>query len=583
VDRAFLAPRWVVGPPPDPEDVERLRADLDLPRALCALLAGRGHSDPSSAKAFLRPLLTDLHPAETMPDMERAVERILSALGGGEGILVHGDYDVDGMAGTALLTRWLRRLGGKVTPFVPHRSRDGYDLGPAGMETALAHACTLVVTVDCGILAIDSVEEAGRAGLDVIVTDHHEPGPVLPPAVAVVNPRREDSSYPDPDLAGTGVVFKLCQALARASGADPDALLPHLDLVGLATVADLVPLVGENRILARFGLRALSQSEKPGLRALMEVAGIRPDGITAGAIGFGLAPRLNALGRLGEASDGLDLLLTEDPVQARRLADRAEETNSERKDMDSRSFSEAMAQVEATFQPDRDFGLVLASQRWHPGVIGIVASRIVEQTHRPAILFALQGDRGRGSGRSIPPYHLLDGIRSCGRHLVRYGGHRMAAGIEIRVEDLPAFKDDFNAHAREVLEGRDLRPDLQVELEVGLSEMSWDLLRFMRHLGPHGMGNPAPNLLARGVAAAGPPRVVGENHLRLRLEQDGTALEAIGFGLAGRLPAQRLGPGPLDVVFQLKENRYRGQRKLQAHVKDLRWPQPPGSVEEGIR
>jgi single-stranded-DNA-specific exonuclease len=558
--------------------VEAFARALGLPRPLCAVLVARGVEDPEEAKAFLRPLLTRLHPPEALVDLPRAVVRIREALAAGETILVHGDYDVDGMAGTALLTRWLRRLGGRAVPFVPHRLRHGYDLGPAGLEAAEREGATLLVTVDCGILAHDTVEEARRRGLDVIVTDHHTPGPTLPDALAVLNPAREDSDYPFRRLCGAGVAYKLCHGLARALDLEEEVLHPLLDLVGMATVADLVPLEGENRILARFGLRALARTANPGLGALMAEAGVDPESVSSGTVAFVLAPRLNALGRLGDPDVGLELLLTDNPDRAAALAREAEERNRERREMDGRTVAEAMAQLSGTFDPEEDFGVVLASDRWHPGIVGIVASRVVERIHRPAVLVALEGEVGKGSARSIPGFHLLEAVQACSDHLVRFGGHRQAAGMEIRRGELEGFREAFKREARRRLEGEDLRPTLVPELVVELEEMSPDLHRYLRYLGPHGLGNPRPVFLARNVVFSGPPRVVGKDHLKARLRQGRAELDAIGFHLARRIRPAGLGREPMDVAFHLQENEYRGRRTLQARLKDIRPAASRGEV-----
>lgn len=550
--------------------VEALQAALSLPRPLCALLVSRGLGDPDEAKGFLRPLLSGILPGDTLPDLRGAVSRILQGMRDGERILVHGDYDVDGMAGTALLTRWLRFLGAEVVPFVPHRSRDGYDLGPAGLELALKEKCSLLITVDCGILAHEVVAEAQSQGIDVIVTDHHAPGDRLPPAHSVLNPGRKDSTYGNPDLCGTGVAYKLCQGLAEAEGIAEEELHPFLDLVGLATVADLVPLRGENRVLARYGLRAMARTTNLGIQALMDEAGVPPDELSAGKIGFGLAPRLNALGRIGEPQDGLNLLLTEVPEEAKALAHRAEYVNRERQAADRGALEEALQRLDEEFDPAADFGLVLESENWHPGVVGIVASRVVERTNRPAVLIALEGDRGRGSARSIPGFHVLDGIRGSAALLERFGGHRQAAGLEIHRDRIPEFRANFNEEARRRLEGRELRPTLRVDVEVLLEEMSEELHHFLEYVGPHGIGNPTPSFLARGVRVSGVPRIVGSDHLKLNLKQENAELEAIGFNMASRFPVDGLGREPLDVVFQLHINEFRGVRRLQARLKDLR-------------
>lgn len=553
-----------------PHKVRSLEDALSLPRVLCAILVARGMEDPEEAKAFLRPLLARLHPPENLADLPTAVTRIRRAIQKEEIILVHGDYDVDGMAGTALLTRWLRGLGGRVETFVPNRLEDGYDLGPKGLSVARKVGASLLITVDCGVLAHEAVSRAASSGLSVIVTDHHTPGSDLPPAVAVLNPNRIDCPYPNKALSGAGVAFKLCQGLGNAFGIPEEELYPLLDLVCMATVADLVPLTGENRTLVRYGLRALARTRNPGLQALLEGAGLDPGELSAGTVGFVLAPRLNAVGRLGDASIALRLLLTDDPGEARSLAQTAETLNRERQSADRRTLDEALSQLADDFDPDEDFGIVLAADGWHPGVVGIVASRVVERIYRPAILVALQGDVGKGSARSIPGFHLLEAIKAAGGYLERFGGHRQAAGLELRKENLPGFREAFNREARRRLDGEDLRPSLRVDLEVQLGEMTPELHRYMKYLEPHGIGNPRPVLLARDLALKGPPRVVGSNHLKIRLGCGPAELEGIGFGLADRVDPGSWGSGLVDVAFHLQEDEFRGAKRLQARVREIR-------------
>lgn len=561
-------PRWSVATPPDPEAVGRLVAELRLPEPLCALLAVRGLGDPEAAKAFLRPRLEHLHPPELLADIQPAVERLGRAMESGETILVHGDYDVDGACATALYTRWLRELGARAVPFVPHRLRDGYDLGPAGLAAARAAGASLVLTADCGITAEEAVVQARGLGLDVIVTDHHRPGERLPPAVAVVNPNRGDCAYPEKGLCGTGVAFKLCQALARRFGRPESQLWRHLDLVALATVADLVPLTGENRVLTRFGLRVLEGTGKPGLRALLSVTGLADRRLDAGHAAFVLAPRINAVGRLADAGTAVELLLTENDGVAAALAAKLDAWNRSRQDEDRRTLEEALEQLAHEFDENSDYGIVLASERWHPGVIGIVASRIVEHVHRPTVLVALDGERGRGSARSIPGFHLLDALVACRRHLLRLGGHRHAAGMDVRRAELPAFREAFNREAAERLRGLDLRPLLGADLEVSLGDLTEELHHYLHYMGPFGVGNPRPVFVARGVDIVGEPRVVGRGHLKLGLGQDGSRIEGIAFRLAERL-GRAAACGRVDVAFQLHESRHGGAPALQAKILDL--------------
>jgi single-stranded-DNA-specific exonuclease len=550
--------------------VSQLERELHLPGPLCALLVARGLGDVDAAKRHLRPLLDHLHPAELLEGASAAADRLLDAAARGESVLVHGDYDVDGVCAAALLTLWLRRLGARVVPFVPHRLRDGYDFGAAGLERAEQLGARVILTADCGTVAHETVAEARRRGVDVIVTDHHTPGASLPPALAVVNPNRADSRYPERSLSGTGVAFKLCQLLAERRGIALAELLPHLDLVALATVADLVPLDGENRVLVRYGLRALASTDKPGLRALLEVTGTRPERVEAGKVGFVLAPRINAVGRLGDAADGLRLLLTSDPAEAQALARRLDDVNRQRQQEDRRTLEEALALLERDFDPERQYGVVLASEGWHPGVIGIVASRVVERIHRPTILVSLEGERGRGSGRSIPGFDLHGAVSACSHHLGRFGGHKQAAGMDVKRDALPAFRAAFEQEARARLAGSELRPTLRVDLELSPAEATLPLVERLRYLGPHGMGNPRPTFLGRGLELAEPPRVVGSGHLRLRLRGDGCKLDGIGFRMAERVPPEALGAGPVDAVFQLHADDYRGEVRVQAKLLDVR-------------
>ncbi|MEX0907060.1 MAG: single-stranded-DNA-specific exonuclease RecJ, partial [Gemmatimonadota bacterium] len=492
----------------------------------------------------------------------------------GEHIVVHGDYVVDGMCSAALFTRVLRSLGAAVTPFVPHRMTDGYDLSHAGVRRAAEVGAGLILTGDCGMVAHDAVAQAAAAGIDVIVTDHHTPGATLPGAIAVLNPNRADCGYPFKGLAGAGVAFKLCAALVARAGGDRDALRWQLDLVALATIADLAPLTGENRIMTHYGLRVLRETRNPGLRALMCAAGVdTAEPIAAGHVSHTLAPRLNAVGRMGAASRGVDLLLTDDADEAVRLAQEMEEENRTRQGVDRLILQQALAMLEDSFDPDTDYAIVLSSPEWHPGVIGIVASRVVEQVHRPVILIAEDPTtgRGRGSGRSIPAFHLFDGIHACAPLLNRYGGHRQAAGLDIDLERVPDLRRTFNEHARNVLTPDDLIAEVRVDLEIELAEANSALCRLLRHCGPFGLGNPQPVFVARGVHIDAAPREVGGGqHLKLTLAQGTTRLPAIGFRMAERARSMDLLNGRIDVAFQLQEDTWNGRKRLQARLVDLR-------------
>src|SRR6266550_2116859 len=564
----MIPPRWIVTANADPDATRRLAAELRIPEALAAILVQRGLGSPDSAKAFLRPDLERLSDPHRFADMSVAVELLARAVREKRPILVHGDYDVDGQCAAAMLTRVLRSAGGTVHPFVPHRIRDGYDFGAAGIAEAKRINADLIVTCDCGITAVEAVAAARAAGIEVIITDHHLPGDELPPANAVLDPRRADCESEDKNLCGTGVAFKLAQALVPVLGLSPNLPLHFLDYVALATIADVVPLIGENRILVRYGLKKLADSRWVGLRALIETAGLGGKPLRGAHVGFILAPRLNAVGRIGDANDGLRLLLTEDVKEAAALARELETINARRQEMDQLILDEAIETVEKTLNA-ADAAIVLGSDTWHPGVIGIVASRLVERYGRPTFLIGWEpgGELGRGSGRSISGFDLHGALHRVGSHLEKYGGHMMAAGFTIRRDRFDAFRTAFLAVAGELLTPDDLAPCQRVDLELPLALLSEDLERLIRHLEPCGAGNPAPVFGVRHVRAVGARRV-GTNHLRFTLDDGSGVLPAIGFRWADAVPEDWLGQ-PLDVAFRLERDDWQGRTTIQARVASL--------------
>jgi single-stranded-DNA-specific exonuclease len=559
--------RWLLPEAPEPLAVAALCRELNLPELVCRLLVARGHGDTEDAKRYLRPRLEHLNDPSTLGDLDRAVERIVRAVRGGETILIHGDYDVDGICSTTILTRTLRWLGGSVTPFIPHR-RDGYDLTAAGVAAAKAAGAKLVVTCDCGTSALVPVAELQSAGIDVIVTDHHLPGGPLPEAYAILNPRKPGCPSPDKDLCAAGVAFKLAMAVTKAMGASPNPVFNMLDLVALATIADVAPLRGENRVLAIYGLKLLNNTKNVGLRAMIRAAGLDRKPITAGRVGFILAPRLNAAGRVGSAMRGVELLLATEEAVANPIARELEELNGHRQQLDREVLEQAREMVRA-IDLDQTYGLVLAAEGWHAGVIGIVASRIVEEFGRPTILISLDGDEGKGSGRSISPFDLHAGISRCRELLLRFGGHRSAAGVTIARDRVPDFARRFNEVARETLTPADLVPELRADLEVGLQDVTDGLEALLRHVEPCGIGNPSPVLIARGVRIAAPPKVVGKDGLRVLLHQNSTELTALAWGMAHRAGELSVG-STMDVAFRLERDEWNGESRLQARLADFR-------------
>jgi single-stranded-DNA-specific exonuclease len=543
---------WTLSPCPHEVQAE-LASSLGVSELTAGVLVRRGYSDPASAAAFLAGELPP-HDPFLLGDMRAACERIRAAIADGRRICVHGDYDVDGISATALAVHLLRELGADVAWHLPSRFDEGYGVRSETLARLADDGCRLVLTVDCGITAADEVAEAKARGLEVIVTDHHRPGEALPDCPIVAT---RPSDYPFPELCGTGVVYKLGQALF---GVDSDIPKRHLDLVALATIADVVPLLDENRTLAIAGLRALARTQKPGLQALMRAAGVDPAAIDAGAVGFRLGPRINAAGRLGHPRAALELLLTDDVEEARALARRLEELNQERQAVEGRILREAIAAVEAWPEADRRRrAYVVAGEDWHEGVIGIVASRLVERFNRPVVLIAGGEGDWKGSGRSIPSFDLHAGLGACSDLLGRWGGHRAAAGLSIKPENVGAFAERFAAHAAGLLVEDDLRPVTRIDAIVPRgTRLTLDLCTELAKLAPFGLGNPEVTLLAPGCEL-GELATVGEGkHLRFRVRRDGAdAGSAIAFGIGSRLDVYRQ-EHRWDVAFRLSENRWNG-------------------------
>jgi len=504
--------------------------------------------------------------------MAAAVERIELAVGAGETILVHGDYDVDGLTGTALLVRAITDLGGDAHGFVPHRQRDGYDLGAAGLQHAAGLGATLIVTTDCGTTALEPIEQARKTGIDVVVTDHHRPRDRLPAALAVVNPNREDSEYPFRGLAGVGVAFKVASQLSNNKGLTEEYINQHLDLVALGTVADQVPLLDENRVLVRTGLRALMRSRKLGLQALLWTTNLaQADRLDASDISFRLGPRINSVGRIGTAQVALDLLLTDKWDEAIGIAREMDLENGRRREADVKLLADALAKLEDRHDPADAGGVVLWSDDWHPGLIGIGASRIVDRIHRPTILIGFDGDTGRGSGRSIAGFNLHEALEACADLLERFGGHAMAAGLTVRRSRLDEFVERFTAHSRSVLQEERLERVLEIDADLVLGDATLEFARLLEYLGPFGSENRRPRLRARDVTLDR-PRVVGKqrDHLQFRMiDGTGDQLTAIAFGMGSRRDELVEG-GTWDVVFRLSEDVWRGNRRVRAQVDDVR-------------
>lgn len=563
-DRERIAVR-----PFDAAAVRRLSEALAIPHAAAVILAGRDLRDPETCRAFFSPKLDNLHDPFLFPDMQKAVERIAAALEKKETIVIYGDYDADGITGTALLMRVLESLGGRCSYVLPNRLTEGYGLSEQGVRQAAAAGARCVITVDCGITALDEIARAAEHGMDVIVTDHHEPGQRLPAALALLNPKIVSCPYPDKNLAGVGVALKLCQALGVRTGKGGALWEPYLDLVALGTAADVVPLIGENRIIAHAGFRQLRQTKNPGLAALIEAQGLAGKPLSTREVAFQLAPCINAGGRLGDPRRGVELLLAGSVAAAAPYARELRTANSERRALDRKVFTEACAWVEAHCSPEHDYALVAGSASWHAGVIGIAAAKLVERFHRPAVLFAVGSDGiSRGSGRSIDSLHLLEAISECGDLLESFGGHKAAAGIHIASASIDAFRTRFNETVRKRLSPEDLLPTITADAEVSLDACTPGLFSLIAKMEPFGPGNACPVLYCRGLRICAAPRIVGNDHLKMRVSGNGTVMDAIAFGFGGRL--DEIGRAEsVSIAFALDENEWNGRTSLQMNIKGI--------------
>jgi single-stranded-DNA-specific exonuclease len=552
--------RWNLLPPvPD----RNLALNSGLPPLIAHLLYNRGLTEPSQMEPFITADKRLSGDPSLLPDIQPAVARIYRALLSGESIAVYGDFDADGITGTALLVQGLTRLGGRVTPYIPHRLTEGYGLKNAALEKLKQAGISLVISVDCGITALAEVKRARRLKLDIVITDHHTPLPELPPAVAVVNPRRVGSAYPFPELTGAGVAGKLLQALLQGIGKE-EQLAELLDLVALGTVADMAPLSGENRYLVKEGLKLINTSPRLGLREIINQAGLSPGGLDADTISWVIAPRLNAAGRLAHAMTSYKLLMTDSPREAQGLAAWLEQKNAERQRLTAKVQARAREQVLATgIKP-----LLIAAASDYPlGIAGLVAGRLAEEFYRPAIVIKTGEKLSGGSARSIPEFNIIAALTGCSRLLSHFGGHSQAAGFTLPTRNLPQLERYLSRLAEEQLKGADLRPRLDIDTEASLPNLSGDTFNAIQKLSPFGRGNPAPTFLSRRAEIID-CRTMGNGaqHLRLKLRQGDTVWDGVGFGLGCYLA--EISPR-LDIVFNLEIDRWQGRENLRLNILDF--------------
>jgi single-stranded-DNA-specific exonuclease len=564
--------RWIVGPR-DHDAEAKLRKELGVPSIVAAVLVQRGICDPAEAEKFLNPSLDDLHPPDALPDYAKAKEAILGARERKDLIFVHGDYDVDGVTSAALLNRFLTKIGCEVHTHVPHRMREGYGIHRSAVEAAKALGARLFLTCDCGVSAHEQVEIAKEAGMRVVVTDHHTVGSTLPDADAVVNPHRLDSTYPFPEISGAGVAFKLCLGLTDELGIDrANYFRAYLDLAALGTIADVMPLRDENRIIARHGLARLAETKKVGLLALMREAKLTLEAgkpLRSYHVGYVLGPRLNAAGRLDDADLALQLLIENDGAKAADYARRIEEVNAERKAEQLRIIDEATEMVLSKGGHERNVILV-GKPGWHSGIVGIVAGRLVDTFHRPCFVVTIDAKNGicKGSARTIPNFHLADAIRAHPDLFLSGGGHAMAAGCSFRFEDFDRVADALHTYAGTVLTPEDMVPTVYADMEVEAGEVTLAAAEALSRLEPFGCENPEPVFVARGVSFAQVLPTKNPAHVRLTLRQGtGSAVPGIAFGIGERI--SRTGAGATaDLLFQPNVDEWRGMRQLKWQVKD---------------
>ncbi|MCY3771043.1 MAG: single-stranded-DNA-specific exonuclease RecJ [Gemmatimonadetes bacterium] len=562
--------RWVLHD--EHPDVPRMMELINVPRVIAQILLNRGVSTFDDARHFLKPTLDDLHSPFLMADMDLAVERIADAIERREHIMVFGDYDVDGTTATTLLYLTIKLLTDEISSYIPNRMTDGYGLSIEGLQEARSRGVTLILAVDCGITAHAEVDRAREMGIDVVIIDHHVPGDTLPNSVAILNPKRADCGYPFKELCGVGLAYKVAQALAEHVGLPENAVYTHMDLVALGTTADIVPLRDENRVLTKYGLDMMQQTHKSGLQALLDVAGLREKELSTGHMLFMLAPRINAAGRMGDATRVVRLLITEDQQEAADLARELNEENQRRRKEDTLTFEAARDVVEKDPFLREAKGLVLASDTWHPGIIGIVASRMVEAFNRPVVMISTAGEKGRGSARTVGDFHLYNAIKECSDLLIQFGGHHHAAGLSIEKDRIEAFRHKFHEVVAARATPADFVPRLEIDSEIELDEVTPRMIKLMKMLGPFGPANTHPVLVSRNLSLVGSTRTIGveKKHLKFRVRQNGRVMEAIGFGMADYAERVNDSRDQLDLAFTLEENTFRGETSLQLRIKDIK-------------
>lgn len=561
--------RWKLKSKPEKQKIQALQNALQVDEIIATLLLQRGITNFEEAKSFFRPTLDDLYDPYLMKDMDKAVNRIELAIQNHENILVFGDYDVDGTTAVSLMSSYLKTLSPNIATYIPDRYNEGYGISYQGIDFADDNDFSLIVALDCGIKSIEHIAYAKKKGIDFIVCDHHRPGNTLPDAVAVLDPKREDCDYPYKELCGCGVGFKLIQALAQNKGQTIKDLVPYLDLVATAIAADIVPITGENRVLAKFGLEVINNNPRPGIKALIQ--NVKKKILTISDVVFIIAPRINAAGRIKHGNYAVELLTEFDLNQAIEFASQIEVFNADRKDLDKQITKEALSQIIENKEENR-YTTVVYQDNWHKGVIGIVASRLVENYYRPTIVFTKSGEKLAASARSVKDFDVYNALEACAEHLEQFGGHMYAAGMTIKEENYLAFKQAFEEVVEKTIHPDLLVPEIAADLEINLSQINDKLLRILKQFEPFGPENMTPVFLTKNVFDTGYPKQLGnENeHLRLFIKQErAEGFGAIGFGLGKKITLVTHRK-PFDLMYSIEENEWNGNTSIQLQIRDLK-------------
>ncbi|MEP7218286.1 MAG: single-stranded-DNA-specific exonuclease RecJ [Bacteroidota bacterium] len=573
--------RWTYSTISDEQTVHKLAQSINVSPTIARILVARGVESFEQAKQFFRPSLADLHDPFLMDGMDVAVERAMRAVADGEKLAIYGDYDVDGTSSAAMLFLYFRSLGAEVEVYIPDRFTEGYGISTIGIDRLKASGVHLIITIDCGITAVDQALYARSLGLDMIICDHHEAGSTIPAAYAVLDPIKPGCTYPFKYLSGCGVGFKLMQGIATRRN-DVETIYPYLDFVAIAAAADIVPLVGENRSLVSHGLRKLNDAPRPGLRGLLECAGIKRGNLGTPQIVFGIAPRINAAGRLGDAKRAVDMLIEEDEVRAFQRAQELESDNRSRRTIDEETFAQAQRLAEEMLAGGGCRSLVIHNPNWHPGVIGIVASRIVEKYYLPTVLLTSVDGMAKGSARSIAGFDIHNALKQCNGYIEQFGGHKYAAGLSIREDNIAGFRGALNDFAVSAIDDDMLIPQIHIDTNVNLSELTPQFFSVIKQFAPFGPGNARPNFVARDAEIVGYPKIVGKDHLKFRVRSGSGFIEAIAFGMGGRM-GELAGGIRYDVVFNIEENEYRGTITPQLRILDFRIVEPIGRADLDAR